>query len=1136
MKFILLSLLISFNVFSGFPQGNHEKMYKDALQFKSILRTIFAVDNDPSSVATPGEIGDIALHTSGAYFKTDSGTSTNWLIFRSGLVDLESEIEGVLPVANGGTNSSTALTNGFLMSSESDAIVESGVSIDGNDNLATNGDITVNLGEDDEFLLGDNLYKVMSTGLDEPNGLSINSGDDTTYDIASTEGKIIDTTLGTYVPISYAGSTGNSPATANGVTYVYLDNTGSISTETTRPTPEDKREKLYLGRVVTVGGTVVQTLSEPVVVENIANSVSDLARALGLFNQEGNIITANGANLNLDKSIGKIFSYGANYTTNRNNPHEVTTNSCTTCTFAYITQDAGSTGSDTTSVVPGSYDDGGTITTIGGGSNSSTVQRIYLFPSGNIRIAYGQTVYTSLSNALESISTDSFIPNPSIEGNGVLIAYLVLNKNATDLSDSSEAIFIYPNKFGGGTAEGATIGTSSLQDAYDNSVDGSILLDSTRDGVQISDASSPILASLFAVLDFAGTTTYFNVAQDGVTTDVDINMNGTGGLGLASGTTAQRPLASAFKSRGNTDLGCKEYYYDGQWKCQADKNELEINFIEDGSFEDKELAFTCTEGLSGSTYPSWTVDDRYYKEGVNETLYSATSNVPGASTDIEFEVSIDRTGLDNKPGLASFILYTIDEDMKACIRLDGGTECESGTIISLISGSYEPYEIPFIFGASSVELVIYKENTASSIGFNMDLLKIRPRPVGYIQSINDVDTDWVSYTPTFTGFGTVSTEEFEYKRVGDSIIIRGNFTCGTPTATEAQISLPNSVSVKSGISLSSSGVWFRDDGSSLNFKGGSLLITGGDDFLNFADRRTFSDTSTPPLTPADGNLTCSASGQSISFTTTQIPIEGWQTGRVDAFSQKADIGIDNYYQSSATSVGTSFTTVVFNVASSENTGNYCNTTTGVCTADKSGFYTIKAESQVSASANQIEMRVYKNSSDSICYTRNRNTQFNESTSVNCTRYLEKDDTFVIQMDSQTAGDTSTREDGSYLDIKYNPTSVEVIGKFHPNSFPDKYSETEIEYGTWNGEMLYRRCFTVDSDIGASNTTITTWDSGLTPINVLMRSGGNNWLILIEDDGTDLSYIQYEDDTGAVVGNGSYFTIPQGASYCMDYVR
>lgn len=50
-------------------------------------------------------------------------------------------------------------------------------------------------------------------------------------------------------------------------------------------------------------------------------------------------------------------------------------------------------------------------------------------------------------------------------------------------------------------------------------------------------------------------------------------------------------------------------------------------------------------------------------------------------------------------------------------------------------------------------------------------------------------TNWVAYTPTFTGFGTVSNVQVYSRRVGDSLHIRGRFQSGTPTGTEARITL-----------------------------------------------------------------------------------------------------------------------------------------------------------------------------------------------------------------------------------------------------------------------------------------------------------------------------------------------------------
>lgn len=47
----------------------------------------------------------------------------------------------------------------------------------------------------------------------------------------------------------------------------------------------------------------------------------------------------------------------------------------------------------------------------------------------------------------------------------------------------------------------------------------------------------------------------------------------------------------------------------------------------------------------------------------------------------------------------------------------------------------------------------------------------------------------VAYTPTITGFGTPTTVEFHSRRVGQNLEVRGAFTSGVTTATQAQITL-----------------------------------------------------------------------------------------------------------------------------------------------------------------------------------------------------------------------------------------------------------------------------------------------------------------------------------------------------------
>ena len=48
---------------------------------------------------------------------------------------------------------------------------------------------------------------------------------------------------------------------------------------------------------------------------------------------------------------------------------------------------------------------------------------------------------------------------------------------------------------------------------------------------------------------------------------------------------------------------------------------------------------------------------------------------------------------------------------------------------------------------------------------------------------------WVQYTPTFTSFGTPTSVNIWSRRVGGNLEVRGSFTTGTMTATQAQITL-----------------------------------------------------------------------------------------------------------------------------------------------------------------------------------------------------------------------------------------------------------------------------------------------------------------------------------------------------------
>jgi hypothetical protein len=79
--------------------------------------------------------------------------------------------------------------------------------------------------------------------------------------------------------------------------------------------------------------------------------------------------------------------------------------------------------------------------------------------------------------------------------------------------------------------------------------------------------------------------------------------------------------------------------------------------------------------------------------------------------------------------------------------------------------------------------------------FKFDNVYVGPQT----QLLGPARTDWQSYTPTFTGFGTPSSVSFQYCRDGDTLWVKGTFLPGTTTATEARVSFPSGLTSDSSL-------------------------------------------------------------------------------------------------------------------------------------------------------------------------------------------------------------------------------------------------------------------------------------------------------------------------------------------------
>lgn len=364
------------------------------------------------------------------------------------------------------------------------------------------------------------------TGLISGGILSINSGDAATFDLSASTSMVVDnyTTPETPDPTpltnaAVAGVTVTNLATQPR-TYISLDSSGSIVQQADTWTTEELRDLVAIGLLVHPNGTTIQAVGGfPVTNYDFDLQVADFILAVGPMNVDGNVISANGANLSLDRSAGHQYRLGANHDTDRQTPSTVTSSGGTALTFRYRYRDGSgdyTEGANTTVIDPTNYDSGtGTPATVSG-SDKFQVIRLWAFSTGNVRAMYGQNLYKTMADAEASIFGAVFDADPNLTSNGALRAWLIIKSTETSLQGSN-AKFIEADRFGSSGAGGITSSTTTMQQAYNNADEPEITLNASQGALTLQDASSPIGAPLLEVQANGGGTTFLSISATGAT-------------------------------------------------------------------------------------------------------------------------------------------------------------------------------------------------------------------------------------------------------------------------------------------------------------------------------------------------------------------------------------------------------------------------------------------------------------------------------------------------------------------------------------------------------------------------------------------------------------------------------------------
>lgn len=135
---------------------------------------------------------------------------------------------------------------------------------------------------------------------------------------------------------------------------------------------------------------------------------------------------------------------------------------------------------------------------------------------------------------------------------------------------------------------------------------------------------------------------------------------------------------------------------------------------------------------------------------------------------------------------------------------------------------------------------------------------------------DNADYDWTSYTPTYTGFGTVASSTMYHRRIGDTLYLRGRFTTGTPTGVEARMSLPTGLTASSTVTaLEIAGSGAKDSGVGTTYFAFIPLRETSVSYITFGTQTS----TVVGLGKGLGNA-ISGAGQIISVEAS-VPIQGW---------------------------------------------------------------------------------------------------------------------------------------------------------------------------------------------------------------------------------------------------------------------
>lgn len=248
-----------------------------------------------------------------------------------------------------------------------------------------------------------------------------------------------------------------------------IDSAGELVQSDTKFTELQVRDIIPIGLIVHTPTDITFVLDETMKSIGRNDILTDFLNTIGTLNKNGNVFSANGANLSVDKTSGETFGESLNVNNSEKFANITTDASVVLSDFTPIFRDGSGGflfGALTNVIDVGNYDDGsGTLQSVG--VNQATNHRLaFDAVTGFSFLLYGQTLYSNLTAARDAIPDPFEVINP-VTSPITVRAIVTARGGATDLTDVADATITEVSIFGASSGSTSAIQASSLQTSYD---------------------------------------------------------------------------------------------------------------------------------------------------------------------------------------------------------------------------------------------------------------------------------------------------------------------------------------------------------------------------------------------------------------------------------------------------------------------------------------------------------------------------------------------------------------------------------------------------------------------------------------------------------------------------------------------